>query len=170
MRELLDWLEMKAALRDGAALVEAASSGIKSEKIQKLKSGKHWDLWAEKWTTDDEKDTKPIAIHVYRNKAGDMIDAKHNGKAPGLIKLINKLGIEPKKRCKSHSCCSVGKGADGKWYGWSHRAICGFGPGDMMFNPNVGGEDEPYNKRGNVQIQNDIQAKIAAERFAADVS
>lgn len=169
MRLLLETLEFRAALREGAALVEQAKSGgIKMDRVQKLKSTDLWDLWAEKWSNGD--DEKPVSIHVYRTKSGDMIDAKHGGKPGGLIKTLTKLGIKPQKRCKSHSVCSYGKGADGKWYGWSHRAICGFGPGDMMFNPNEGDDNTPFKQRGRVPISNEIQAKIAAKRFAADVS
>lgn len=44
--------------------------------------------------------------------------------------------------------CSIGFCPnDGKWYGWSHRAICGFGGGDKTWE----------------------QAKVAASRFAESV-
>ena len=41
------------------------------------------------------------------------------------------LGIKGKSLSKDSSIHSYGKAeADGKWYGWSHRAIYGFGVGD----------------------------------------
>ncbi len=32
----------------------------------------------------------------------------------------------------------IGKGADGKWYGWSHRAVYGFKTGDKITGDNLG--------------------------------
>lgn len=41
--------------------------------------------------------------------------------------LCVKRGIRPEGRATDSSVASVGfSGKDGKWYGWSHRAICGF--------------------------------------------
>lgn len=159
---LIERLEVTPILK----LMESGEIGV--EKVQKLGAYGPFEKWAEKWTHHSQKD--PLTFHVYRNKTGDLVDVKTGRNTPGLVKMLAKRGIEAQKRCKSHSVCSIGKGADGKWYGWSHRAICGFGPGDMMFNPNCGDEKTPYKKRGNVQIANDVQAKIAAKRFAADVS
>lgn len=46
--------------------------------------------------------------------------------------LCAKRGIKPEKSCPSHNVCSIGFcGAEQKWYGWSHRAICGFGIGSV---------------------------------------
>lgn len=46
---------------------------------------------------------------------------------------LNKLGIKPEKSKPSHSVCSIGfSEKDGKWYGWSHRAIYGFKVGDKV--------------------------------------
>jgi hypothetical protein len=47
--------------------------------------------------------------------------------------LIVKKGIQPEKAQPGHSVCSIGFNADEqKWYGWSHRAIFGFGVGDVV--------------------------------------
>ncbi len=56
------------------------------------------------------------------NPNGDYIgnpkDANH---------LVGKRGIQPQLRTKDSSVCSIGYSVkDGKWYGWSHRAIFGF--------------------------------------------
>jgi hypothetical protein len=38
-----------------------------------------------------------------------------------------KRGIRPELASKDHSVCSIGYcDKEGKWYGWSHRAISGF--------------------------------------------
>ena len=47
--------------------------------------------------------------------------------------LIVKRGIKPEKADPTHNVCSIGFcERDQKWYGWSHRAICGFGVGDVV--------------------------------------
>ena len=48
-------------------------------------------------------------------------------------RLCKKRGIKPEKIDQSHNICSVGFcEMDQKWYGWSHRAICGFSIGDVV--------------------------------------
>ena len=47
--------------------------------------------------------------------------------------LINEKGIAPVKRHPDHKRCSIGFCEnEQKWYGWSHRAIFGFGIGDEV--------------------------------------
>ena len=47
--------------------------------------------------------------------------------------LCKKYGIKPEKSDPSHNVCSIGfSSKDSKWYGWSHRAICGFKIGDEV--------------------------------------
>lgn len=57
-----------------------------------------------------------------------------------------------------------------KWYGWSHRAVHGFGIGDMIFDKEYGNDETPYNKHGNEKIKNMKDAKLAAKRFSDYVS
>lgn len=72
-----------------------------------------------------------------------------------------------------------------KWYGWSHRAIFGFGIGDMQFDQKwVHPDDDPNDRwdeqvntnktcfalHGTVKIKNLEQAKEAAKEFADSVS
>ena len=48
-------------------------------------------------------------------------------------RLYNKFGIKPEKADPSDNVCSIGFcEREQKWYGWSHRAICGFGIGDVV--------------------------------------
>ena len=48
-------------------------------------------------------------------------------------RLIVRRGIAPELRTKTSTVCSIGFSArDGKWYGWSHRAIYGFAIGDTV--------------------------------------
>lgn len=47
--------------------------------------------------------------------------------------LCAKKGIKPEKMTPSHNVCSIGFcEAEQKWYGWSHRAIFGFGIGSVV--------------------------------------
>ena len=74
------------------------------------------------------------------------------------------LMIKGEKRKEDHTTNTYGKsGADGKWYGWSHRAMYGFGIGDTV-KPTDAGSDKEY------IIKTDDQAKQAAIDFADEVS
>jgi len=47
--------------------------------------------------------------------------------------LIVKRGIKPEKANPTHNVCSIGFcEREQKWYGWSHRAIFGFGVGSEV--------------------------------------
>jgi hypothetical protein len=75
------------------------------------------------------------------------------------------MGIKGEKTNPSNSVTSFGKAeADGKWYGWSHRAIAGFGVGDVVKADTCG------NTKGEYTIKTDDQAKETAINFANDVS
>lgn len=76
------------------------------------------------------------------------------------------MGIKGEKRSSDHDFDSYGKAeADGKWYGWSHRAIYGFGVGDKV------PADASGNETGKEYIiKTDDQAKAAAIAFAKDVA
>ena len=56
------------------------------------------------------------------NEVGDYI-----GDTRMAHRLCVKMGIRPERRGATSNCCTIGMSEhDGKWYGWSHRAICGF--------------------------------------------
>lgn len=98
----------------------------------------------------------------------------------GLLNSLGSRGIKPEPREMDHSACSIGLGADGKWYGWSHRAIVGFGVGDALFDARCldpespqymkGAEDTPFVKLGHKTIRTESQARQAAENFAEYMS
>lgn len=47
--------------------------------------------------------------------------------------LCKKRGIQPQKRTEHSNVCSIGyQPEEEKWYGWSHRAMFGFGIGDTV--------------------------------------
>ncbi len=75
------------------------------------------------------------------------------------------MGIKGEKTKEHHTVHSIGKAeADGKWYGWSHRAIAGFGVGDTVKADTCG------NTQGEYVIKTDDQAKETAINFANDVA
>ena len=59
-----------------------------------------------------------------------------NGNYVGDLKFAERLiekGIVPELAHLNNKVCSIGKSEkDGKWYGWSHRAIFGFQIGDIV--------------------------------------
>ena len=61
---------------------------------------------------------------------------------------------------------SVGKAANGKWYGWSHRAVYGFQEGDVIKPDTIGykGNGKEYT------LKNEKEAMEQAIRFADEVS
>jgi hypothetical protein len=68
------------------------------------------------------------------------------------------LLIKGEKTHPDHSVASIGKSeADGKWYGWSHRAVYGFKAGDKVTGDSIGKKVE-YPK----YTQSDIDAAKSA--------
>lgn len=87
--------------------------------------------------------------------------------------LIVKRGIAPEMANPNHSVCSIGFcEPDQKWYGWSHRGICGFGIGDMLFEEFLEGADDhtPFIAHGSKVIETLDEARQAAVNFADYVS
>ena len=69
--------------------------------------------------------------------SGDYI-----GNSKTAYMICKRRGIKPEKRNPEHGSCSIGFcQKDQKWYGWSHRAIFGFGigsktsKGDCSYSP-----------------------------------
>lgn len=88
-------------------------------------------------------------------------------------RIAKKFDLVPQKRHSSHSAYSIGfSKKNKKWYGWSHRAICGFGIGDKLFDEKMPGATDktPFVKHGKITIKTLDQARQAAENFAASVS
>jgi len=94
------------------------------------------------------------------------------GDKPMAHRLCVKMGLTYiQKTSPGHCVCSIGYSpVKRKWYGWSHRAICGFGIGDMIFKEKFGEDDTPFVRHGSVQIKTLSDAKVAASAFAASVS
>lgn len=69
-----------------------------------------------------------ITIKSACTPTGDYI-----GSSVRAYRLCKLRGIVPEKSRPSHNVCSVGfNHPEQKWYGWSHRAIYGFGIGSTV--------------------------------------
>jgi hypothetical protein len=91
------------------------------------------------------------------------------------------LEIKGEKRSKDSNVNSFGKAANGKWYGWSHRAISSFKAGDDVTGDSLGKKvtypknaDGSYDfDNGNYEpdftIKDDGHAREVAKTFADNV-
>jgi len=88
------------------------------------------------------------------------------GDSKTALMLCKKFGIAPEKKNPTCNICSIGySDKNKKWYGWSHRAIFGFGVGDK-----VRSGKHPDGKPKYRTVPNMGNAKQSAIRFANSVS
>jgi len=83
--------------------------------------------------------------------------------------LVVKKGIRPELATSSNHVCSIGFcRKEQKWYGWSHRAIVGFGIGDKLFEEYCPGatDETPFVEHGRKTIETLSEARQAAVNFA----
>ena len=129
-----------------------------------------YELRRQVWQSPGEDTGKEIElISAYAYPGGLYIGSREFAEY-----LCRERGIEPEAAGKDDNICSVGFCAkDQKWYGWSHRAICGFKIGDMLFDPEWESSDPklptdevPFILSGSVQIETPEQARQAAVNFA----
>lgn len=108
-----------------------------------------------------------MMVNCYSSDTGHWI-----GDARMARFLCKECGLRQLQKAQPYHCvCSIGfNEEDQKWYGWSHRALFGFGIGDMIFEEEYGDEDTDFSNHGSVPIRNLDEAKIAAINFAASVS
>lgn len=100
--------------------------------------------------------------------AGDYIGDEADAES-----LVARRGIAPELANPRAGVCSVGFCIrDQKWYGWSHRAICGFGIGDQLYEELFEGATDatPFIRHGDVTIETLDQARLAAVNFADAMS
>ena len=91
---------------------------IEVKSVRRYKCG--YEVRTELWT-HPSSDT-PTPMRASYNPSGDYIGDAKTGK-----RLVADRGIQPILRTPNSNVCSIGYSLkDGKWYGWSHRAIFGF--------------------------------------------
>lgn len=109
----------------------------------------------------------------FNMKSAFTFNDEYIGEPRDAYRLIVKRGIKPEYRTEHSQVCSIGFcERDQKWYGWSHRAICGFGIGDMVFEEVLEGSDDhtPFVQHGTKRIETLEDARQTAANFAAYVS
>lgn len=111
--------------------VRTASNGIDKELISSKHMKDGFEIRKEKWSMPWDN-TQPVEMESVYNQHGKYIgDVK-------TAKMLIEKGILPEPANEKNNVCSIGYSIkDGKWYGWSHRAIHGFGIGDnaVTFSP-----------------------------------
>jgi hypothetical protein len=92
-----------------------------------------------KWTRRyEEYEMRRELVSIYDEESIELTsyythDGYYIGNAKTANYLTRKRGIKPELANPGHTVCSIGFcEAEQKWYGWSHRAIAGFGIGDMV--------------------------------------
>ena len=116
----------------------------------------------------DYGDLNPLEmINYYSLDSGDWI-----GGEDMALYLCEEKGIRDiQLAAKDHTVCSIGfNRTEKKWYGWSHRAVVGFGIGDKLFEEDYGDDDTLYIEHGNKTIETLDEAKQSAIKFAEYVS
>lgn len=136
---------------------------------QTVRRYQNYDLVDRTWA---DGDNGTISTREYHTKSGEHIDTQHRpGRKPGLVRFLDKNNIQPEKANSNHSNCSVGRSEDGTWYGWSHRAICGFTPGkDHQFSTRGADAGKPFKHTTDKKIKTEREARQSAKKFARSVS
>ena len=151
---------IKSAAVKQAGIRLADLDGIDKEIISAKHMKDGFEIRKEMWKATWDKSTPPVEIETVYNHHGDYIGDKREAK------LFIEKGIIPEKSKEDHSVCSIGYcPKDGKWYGWSHRAMKGFGIGDYAetFTP-------VKSTKSKEKIKTLSEALEAARAFAESVS
>ena len=102
-------------------------------------------------------------------KKGNKNCSLHSEYDKGLLKFFAKHGIKELHSLSKSNVPQIGFSEDEqKWYGWSHRAIFGFGVGDSVKKGCCGYEQ--MKEEGVTKAKDLKDAKRMAEIFAEDVS
>lgn len=125
--------------------------------VRRFKCG--YEVRREMWDHGDVDETEMCTAYT---PSGDYI-----GDPKDAYRLVHERGIQPqpRKRKKTPSVCSIGYSVkDGKWYGWSHRAIYGFKVGSKVKKGNCGYRGKEW------AAETTADAKKMAMDFAESVS
>ncbi len=138
---------------------------------------------------DDDEGLDALVSCINRSKGREIItksaytpDGHYIGNPKQADFLVRKRGIKPELSTPNHKLCSIGFcEREQKWYGWSHRAIFGFGVGDIVAEGDCtasSGYTEAYldehpeddtSLRVGFTAKDLIDAKIMAMAFASSV-
>jgi len=97
---------------------------MEKKLLKVLETSDDWQLRLEEWWVNENEKTEILAAYTI---GGDYI-----GNLDDLITLTGKFGVVPELSKPDHNTCSIGFNKnEQKWYGWSHRALFGFGIGHI---------------------------------------
>lgn len=75
----------------------------------------------------------PYGCKDFEMKSAYTHEGQYLGDSKTAYRLCKTRGIKPELNREDHTTCSIGFcEREQKWYGWSHRAIYGFGVGDVV--------------------------------------
>ena len=105
-----------------------------------------YEVWDEDWLHPgnevEDHDKAELVDAPLRMRMAYTPDGAYIGKPIWGHRLCTKRGIKPELRTAESNVCSIGFcDREQKWYGWSHRALYGFGvgshvkPGDCAYTP-----------------------------------
>jgi hypothetical protein len=116
---------------------------------------------------NNDPDEKPFEMKTaYTLDSGDYV-----GNPKIMIKFIRKYGIRPEVADSDDSVCSIGfSNRNKQWYGWSHRAVSGFKPGDIVKKGDILAKSAGGPFKSGYEIKDMKAAKDAAVQFASLVS
>ena len=119
-----------------------------AEIVKERKYRNSYIVRDEKWLTNFEDElkghTQLMKDQAYNLKGEWICDSKW------AHELIVQRGIMPEKANPSYSVCSIGFcKKEQKWYGWSHRAMYGFGIGSTCKKGDC--HYQPANKKDFIQ-------------------
>lgn len=97
--------------------------GVEVLSVRRYKAG--YEIRTERVTVNESRES--VVMKTAYTPGGDYI-----GNSKWAHRLIVKRGIVPELIPGNH-VCSIGYSERlGKWFGWSHRALCGFAIGDCV--------------------------------------
>jgi len=143
------------------------------DEIKKIEIKERWeflDLWSEVHVYGPADDLIISIMESYRNKRGDYV---FGSSFSGWVNRFIDSGIDPELAYPSDSVCCVGWSERKKtYYGWSHRAICGFEIGDRIFEVDFSGKSDntSFKEHGTRVIKSKFDARVSAMNFAKYVS
>lgn len=155
----------KGSLQDriSRALGIVFLENIDVKKVLKVKKCDGYEIRTELWDMSvPGVNSDPTEVTMAYTPSGDYI-----GDPKVAKRLCDEKGIRPEKSDPSHCVCSIGKSEkDGKWYGWSHRAIYGFKVGDKVEKGDCHDEILPIG----FEAKTEADTKKMAIAFARSVS
>lgn len=130
---------------------------IKVLKTRKFKAG---------YEVRDEMVQEPSGCPPFPMKSAYNSEGHYIGSSKDAYRICKLRGIRPELRTPESDVCSIGFCAkEQKWYGWSHRAMFGFGVGSKLKKGDCG-----YETYGGKVAKTLNDAKEIAKVFAESVS